>query len=44
VKEGRLRVLTAAMELELAKRESTVTPVTRDPRVLLDLMMSALEP
>ena len=43
VNEGRLRVLTSATELELEKRASPATRVERDPAVLLDLMLTALE-
>ncbi len=43
VKEGRLRVLTSADELELEKREDAARPTGRDPALLLDLMLSALE-
>ncbi len=43
VNEGRLRVLTSATELELGKRGSSSVRIERDPAVLLDLMLSALE-
>ena len=43
VSEGRLRILTSAEELALEKRVSATTRVERDPAVLLDLMLSALE-
>jgi predicted glycosyltransferase len=43
VNEGRLRILTSAEELPLAKRESATARVERDPAVLLDLMLSAFE-
>ena len=43
VNERRLRVLTAVDELELEKREDAVRPTGRDPALLLDLMLSALE-
>jgi len=43
VRDGRLRVLRSAAELELAKRARTIEPTTRDPAVLLDLMLSALD-
>ncbi len=43
VKEGRLRVLTSADELELAKLEEPGAPIERDPAQLLDLMLSALD-
>jgi predicted glycosyltransferase len=43
VDDGRLRVLTAAAELELVKREKTSGGrVERDPALLLDLMLTAL--
>ena len=44
VKEGRLRLLTSADELELEKREAMASDGSeRDPALLLDLMLSALE-
>ena len=43
VRDGRLRVLKSAAELELAERTATTEPTTRDPAVLLDLLLSALE-
>ena len=43
VNQRRLRVLTAVDELELEKREDTARPPGRDPALLLDLMLSALE-
>ena len=43
VKEGRLRVLTSADELSLVKREGARATTERDPALLLDLMLSALE-
>ena len=43
VNEGRLRVLTTADELRLEKRTSPAAPIERDPGLLLDLMLSALE-
>ena len=43
VNEGRLRILTSTEELPLEKRESTTQRIERDPAVLLDLMLSALE-
>lgn len=43
VNEGRLRILTSAEELPLEKRVSATAPVERDPALLLDLMLSALE-
>jgi predicted glycosyltransferase len=42
VREGRLRILGSPSELELAKRVGGGEPHTRDPSVLLDLMLSAL--
>jgi predicted glycosyltransferase len=43
VREGRLRLLRSAAELELAKRPAATEPTTRDPALLLDLMLTALE-
>ena len=43
VDEGRLRVLTSADELELVKRTTSHDRIERDPAVLLDLLLSALE-
>jgi len=43
VDEGRLRVLAAADDLEPAKRTDEAEPTTRDPALLLDLMLTALE-
>jgi predicted glycosyltransferase len=43
VRDGRLRVLRAADELEPAKRAAAATPTTRDPALLLDLLLTALE-
>jgi predicted glycosyltransferase len=43
VEEGRLRTLTSADELRLEKRAAPSTPTTRDPAVLLDLLLTALE-
>jgi predicted glycosyltransferase len=42
VRDGRLRVLRDAGELVLAKREREEAPPTRDPALLLDLMLTAL--
>jgi predicted glycosyltransferase len=42
IHDGRLRVLTSADDLVLVRREQTVT-TERDPGLLLDLMLSALE-
>jgi uncharacterized protein len=43
VNEGRLRVLTTAEDLQLEKRTAAGTRTERDPALLLDLMLSALE-
>ena len=43
VNQRRLRVLTTTDELELEKRENAARPAERDPALLLDLMLSALE-
>jgi uncharacterized protein len=43
VEEGRLRRLTSADELEVEKRAAPRTPTERDPAVLLDLLLTALE-
>jgi len=43
VREGRLRVLGSADELRLEKRTATATRTERDPALLLDLLLSALE-
>ena len=43
VNEGRLRVLTRAEDLQLEKRTAAGTRTERDPALLLDLMLSALE-
>jgi predicted glycosyltransferase len=43
VEKGRLRVLTRADELRLEKRASSAAPSERDPALLLDVMLSALE-
>jgi predicted glycosyltransferase len=43
VNEGRLRVLTSADTLVLEKRRGSGGRIERDPAVLLDLMLSALE-
>jgi predicted glycosyltransferase len=42
VRDGRLRMLRDAHELVLAKRGPTEAPPTRDPALLLDLMLTAL--
>jgi predicted glycosyltransferase len=43
IAEGRLRPLRSADGLELSKRPRTPVPSGRDPALLLDLMLSALE-
>jgi uncharacterized protein len=43
VGEGRLRILTSAEDLELERREQVGRRTERDPALLLDLMLSALE-
>jgi predicted glycosyltransferase len=43
VKEGRLRMLASAAELAVEKRAAPGTPTERDPAVLLDLLLTALE-
>jgi predicted glycosyltransferase len=43
VNEGRLRVLSSAEELPLEKHAGPSRPRGRDPALLLDLMLSALE-
>ena len=43
VNEGRLRVLTSAEALVVERRPGPGTRVERDPAVLLDLMLSALD-
>jgi uncharacterized protein len=43
VVERRLRVLTSPDELRIEKRPSTVTRSTRNPVLLLDLLLSALD-
>jgi uncharacterized protein len=43
VRDGRLRVLRAADELEPAKGAAGTIPTTRDPALLLDLLLTALE-
>jgi predicted glycosyltransferase len=44
LRDGRLRMLGSSAELELVKRAPGSAPETRDPAVLLDLMLTALEP
>ena len=43
VQQGRLRVLTSADELRVEKRTTPGTPTERDPAIMLDLLLSALE-
>ena len=43
MEEGRLRRLTSADELAVEKRAAPGTPTERDPAVLLDLLLTALE-
>jgi predicted glycosyltransferase len=43
IREGRLRVLASPAGLELSKRAIRAERPTRDPSLLLDLMLSALE-
>jgi predicted glycosyltransferase len=43
VEEGRLRMLASAAELAVEKRAAPATPTERDPAVLLDLLVTALE-
>jgi uncharacterized protein len=43
VRDGRLRRLGQGAELEIVKRPAGSTPRTRDPALLLDLMLTALE-
>jgi uncharacterized protein len=43
VREDRLRLLRSADDLELAKRRTPPSPTTRDPALLLDLLLTALE-
>ena len=43
VSEGRLRLLTAADHIDLAKRPGLPTATTRDPAALLDVLSTALE-
>jgi predicted glycosyltransferase len=43
VEEGRLRMLTSADELQVEKRAALSTRTDRDPAVLLDLLLTALE-
>ena len=43
VEDGRLRMLASAAELAVEKRAAPATPTERDPAVLLDLLVTALE-
>ena len=43
VSDGRLRILTAADALVLEKRSESGSRVERDPALLLDLLLTALE-
>ena len=43
VAEGRLRVLRAPEELRIERRTRDATPTTRNPALLLDLLLSALD-
>jgi predicted glycosyltransferase len=43
IAEGRLRRLSAASLLAVEKRPPAVTRETRDPALLLDLLLTALE-
>jgi len=43
VEEGRLRMLASAAELAVEKRAAPGAPTERDPAVLLDLLLTALE-
>ena len=42
IADGRLQLLTDPAELQLTKRPATDRPPTRDPAMLLDLMLTAL--
>jgi uncharacterized protein len=42
-REGRLRILHSADDLAIAKRSVAPSPTTRDPALLLDLLLTALE-
>jgi predicted glycosyltransferase len=46
IAEGRLRRLTSAAQLRIAKRDPAAAParVRRDPRVLVDLLLSPIRP
>jgi hypothetical protein len=43
MRDGRLRPLTDPRALDLHKRESEGVRVQRDPQLLLDLLLSALD-
>jgi predicted glycosyltransferase len=43
IREGRLRALSSPDDLVLEKRTTSAAPQTRDPALLLDLLLSALE-
>ena len=43
VRDGRLRVLAAASDIRLERRVVRADTTTRDPALLLDLMLAALE-
>ena len=43
IREGRLRPLAAADDLELVKKDGPPAPHTRDPAPLLDLLLTALD-
>jgi len=43
VEEKRLRILTSADELRVEKRTAAGIPAERDPAIMLDLLLSALE-
>jgi predicted glycosyltransferase len=43
VAQGRLRELRSAEALELVKRPAAAPPPTRDPAIVLDLLLTALE-
>jgi predicted glycosyltransferase len=44
VEDGRLRILTSAEDLRVEKRAGPSMPTERDPAVMLDLLLTALEP
>jgi predicted glycosyltransferase len=43
IRERRLKALSSADDLELAKKDAPAVPPTRDPALLLDLMLTALD-